>query len=245
MTAATYTLDFARSMNQSMTPEKALERAKELAVFRTDKFEVEDIQSDPALAKAAHAFLDSDAGKDNEFIGQMVEARTLRQGNLTPAQCKGILNVMRWQVLQQQRLASTPASLPADNAQAITKAIRNGTYTVVLNGEDDYVTIRISDSFIKGAAKGAQMVSYLSGSNNEHDYTGFAFLNGRWSRVWKKYADSERLVAALKVLTDGGDAEAGERYALASGNCYACGRKLTVPASLLRGLGPTCAEKGA
>ena len=36
---------------------------------------------------------------------------------------------------------------------------------------------------------------------------------------------------------------AGEAYALESANCFRCGRKLTVPVSIHRGLGPECASK--
>ena len=37
---------------------------------------------------------------------------------------------------------------------------------------------------------------------------------------------------------------AGLAFALREGACYRCGRTLTVPASVHRGLGPECARKG-
>ena len=68
--------------------------------------------------------------------------------------------------------------------------------------------------------------------------------------VWKRFADTGRLTAALQFLATGNVDEAheeflarAEAYALASGQCMRCGHKLTVPASLHRGLGPECAKR--
>lgn len=140
-----------------------------------------------------------------------------------------------------------------EQAQEVAGAeIRQGTYTVVLNGGEDYVTLRVEEAkFVKDAKK--MMISYLSGADNENSYTGFAFVNANGIAVWNKFKSNERLVKAAQVLWALAQTEAGlgeaheeflknaEAYALESGHCMRCLKKLTVPASLHRGLGPVCA----
>lgn len=126
--------------------------------------------------------------------------------------------------------------------------VQPGYYTIVFDeAADDRITLRVRDHWDEaGKARGEMVVDYLSGPENTRDYTGFAFLtphgrNAMWS-IWKRYRDNGRLARALEVLhKDPG--EAGMAYALRSGNCYRCGRTLTVPASVHRGLGPVCAGK--
>lgn len=146
-----------------------------------------------------------------------------------------------------------------DKAEADAKAedievhsvLKPGTYTVVLDGDDDRVTIRVdSATWAKDLPAGSLAVYYLSGADNEYDYTGFAFIVKGRPRVWSKFRDNGRLTAALHYLVNGDNMdEAHERflnlaeaYALESSNCLRCLRKLTVPASVHRGLGPVCAR---
>jgi Family of unknown function (DUF6011) len=136
---------------------------------------------------------------------------------------------------------------PAASKDAMPPAIPNGTYTVVLDAASgDYVTIRIAT---EKWCDGKVVASYLAGSDNESSYKGFAFVNENGINVWKRFAGNERLAAALEFLT-GNLTEAHEKflemaeaYAMESGKCMRCGRKLTVPTSLHRGLGPECASK--
>lgn len=124
-----------------------------------------------------------------------------------------------------------------------------GTYTVVLGADDDeYITLK----FEAGAkwADGKTVVSFLSGPDNEIAYTGFASLEPAGLRIWKRFKEDTRLVAAAQFLLTGNVDEAHERflnlaeaYALRSGRCMRCGHKLTVPTSLHRGLGPDCAGR--
>jgi hypothetical protein len=128
-------------------------------------------------------------------------------------------------------------------------APRVGTFTVVMGTERR--TIRIKKHWDAAeASKGTLVASYLSGQDNESSYTGFAFVTPRGKAiVWKKYRNgggSALIISALSFLLQSGDYEgAGLAYALESGNCYRCGRTLTVPASINRGLGPECAKKVA
>lgn len=126
--------------------------------------------------------------------------------------------------------------------------VQPGYYTIVFDeAADDRITLRVRDHWDEaGKARGEMVVDYLSGSENTRDYTGFAFLtphghSAMWS-IWKRFRNNGRLARALEVLHQDPE-EAGMAYALRSGNCYRCGRTLTVPASVHRGLGPVCAEK--
>lgn len=157
--------------------------------------------------------------------------------------------------------------------------IADGTYTVV-SGDDTlpagdrleaefqekhgmvkYVTIKLetgrhekADDGRKNFFFGKQIVSYLSGPDNENNFTGFAHLDESGGiHVWKRfrplYAESaiNKYIQALTLLQQQGigyQEEAGMTYALRSGRCRKCNRTLTVPASLHRGLGPVCAKGG-
>lgn len=125
--------------------------------------------------------------------------------------------------------------------------IKDGTYTIVLNEVGDYRTLRVVDAQGKmNRVTGTQVVSYLSGADNETSYTGFAFLEGNTIIVWSKFKADTMLVKALQTLVNADSEQQidyGAAYAMESGKCWHCGRKLTVPASLHRGVGPVCAEK--
>jgi hypothetical protein len=158
------------------------------------------------------------------------------------------------------RLVKIPAGVNIHTSTQTSKPepvksvkIHEGTYTVLL-GADDYVTLRVEKaSFIKDADK--TMVSYLYGPDNDLSYKGFAFVNTTGIAVWSKFKNESRIVKAANILWNIAQAEAGlidahelflqvaEAYALRSGNCIRCGKTLTVPASLTRGLGPVCAGR--
>jgi hypothetical protein len=131
---------------------------------------------------------------------------------------------------------------------ALDRDVPQGTFTIVKK-DGTYRTLQIE------AAKWCDnkiVASYLCGPDNELSYKGFAFIanNGRVS-IWSKFKENSDLVADLTwLLEEGNLVEAhntfldnAEQYALRSGRCMRCCRKLTVPASLHRGLGPVCADK--
>lgn len=134
-----------------------------------------------------------------------------------------------------------PFSLPKTpaNVEKICD-VRDGTYTVVFNNTENYRTLRIKTSKRK---QGFRIVSYLYGCDNTNDFKGFASPVGNELRFWKSFnasPDTEtNLIEAWKVVINDPQ-KAGEAYAMRSGNCYNCNRKLTVPTSLHRGLGPDC-----
>lgn len=144
------------------------------------------------------------------------------------------------------QMKAAPAVAEPASADPITPIAANGTYTVVLNERGDYRTIKLeSTSDQMGKPSGAQIAKYLSGADNESSYTGFAFVSGARVGIWAKFKADSTLAKALQILLSadpGARIDMGEAYAIESGNCWRCGRKLTVPASLKRGLGPICAE---
>lgn len=146
----------------------------------------------------------------------------------------------------EPRKASEPF-VPTTARPSLDLSTFVGTFTVV--DGDDYETIRIKAG--TGNFEGKFVASYLSGSDNETDYTGFAFIGTDGSvNVWKKFKTAEGKVSpamaskvlAVSVVLFGGADDAREAYAMRSGRCSRCNRKLTVPASLHRGMGPECAK---
>lgn len=123
--------------------------------------------------------------------------------------------------------------------KTVLPAIPDGYYTIVHEDAEasEHLTIRLrSDD-----RAGQQIASYLSGSDNTSDYTWFAFVRGQKMYMMRRFAENRRLKDALELLLDGQHKLAGKAYALASGNCWRCGRLLTDPESIERGVGPICA----
>jgi len=93
---------------------------------------------------------------------------------------------------------------------------------------------------------GQRFVSLLTGADNTSDYTYLGLLTAtgefRMTRASRMASDSLPVVAfgffAKKVLIEGSLPEALEvRH---EGHCGRCGRALTVPESIDRGIGPEC-----
>jgi hypothetical protein len=116
-------------------------------------------------------------------------------------------------------------------------AVWPGTYTV--ETETDRRTFRVSvqPSDAKFAPNSV-IIEVLNGPNNTEDFTGFAFLDGKTLRPWKRFKDASDLLEFAQRLVD--DPEA----ALVAKHCARCGEVLTVPESIRRGYGPVCARKG-
>jgi hypothetical protein len=132
--------------------------------------------------------------------------------------------------LNATSVASTPFKVP------------DGRYTV--EWENEYKTVRVTHQskeadFMPGRA----LLSFLSGPNNDRDYTRFAHVDETGSvHIWKKHQANETLREVVKVLL-GDPKAASQAYARESGCCGICGRTLTTPESLEAGIGPVCAER--
>ena len=182
--------------------------------------------------------------------------------DLTDQETKDYVFAMRlvWKRLQVESEKEVPAIAPAKTTELVpTKALSdeqdgdtskehpahrvpNGYYTVKMaNGE--HRTYRLKDHWVEEEAKvGVQVAYLLTGPDNSNDYSGMAFVKGAKVYAWKKFKGNTMAVTGLNFLVQGSHGEAGEMFAMKSGKCWRCGHKLTVPASLHRGLGPICAQ---
>jgi hypothetical protein len=119
-----------------------------------------------------------------------------------------------------------------------------GRYTVVT--EDGHRTYKIDD-VTEGSFRGKTIVSVLIGPDNTRNYLGIGFLNRQTAElyVWSRHRGTKHGVRSrydLGVIMRT-EEESRLNYALKSGRCARCGRELTVPASIHRGLGPECAKR--
>jgi len=124
----------------------------------------------------------------------------------------------------------------------------NGCYTITNRTTGEHRTFRIRTQGKDSAfASCKRILSLLMGSNNEHDYRGFAFVGRDGSiRLWRKmdlphYRAYARLIRWTLVEPR---AEALAKYEIqAEGRCIVCNRKLTHPDSIKTGIGPICAQR--
>lgn len=193
--------------------------------------------------------------RQQNFLRTLITERTVAQHGITDVDA--FMAIPRTKQ-EASRLIDTLIAMPrqtAARAEATvrradvtgTRTLENGTYTVV-RPDGTYVTLRVKAHWeADRAARGDQVVQYLSGPDNTTNFTGFAFLNGTNARVWSRMVGrvNNQNAALCHLLNQGVEdrATARETYALRSGRCSNCGRRLTVPASLHRGLGPECARR--
>jgi len=123
--------------------------------------------------------------------------------------------------------------------------IVDGTYTVILPG-GDYRTLKIRTQDQDATFKpGTRLISYLNGPDNWKNYQGFGeVLPGNVLKVWLKHQSATQIIACAHILLSGPEAmvDGLMAYGIASGSCGVCGKKLTTPESLERGIGPECAK---
>ena len=195
----------------------------------------------PATEKQVK-FLNDLAAKRVVPTNVLADIEAAEAGLLAKADASNLIDLLKG--FPFARRTETPAV--TTQAPAVTvRDIPSGIFTIA--DGSGHTTLKVT----KNAewCDGKTVISYLFGSDNEMSYKGFAFVTTSGVKVWKKFADNGRLVAAAQFLMTGSLDEArenflnlAEAYALRSGNCMACGRTLTVPASLNRGLGPICAQ---
>lgn len=152
----------------------------------------------------------------------------------------------KWEVRHNQpcpEAGSTVAPTP-DTLPERTFSVPDGRYTVVW--DNNYKTIRVQTQDVFATfMPGRVVLSFLSGPNNDRDYTSFAHVDERGNvRIWSKHQANATLREAVKFLV-GNPKAASQAYAIESNACSRCNRTLTVPASLHAGLGPECAKKVA
>ena len=126
------------------------------------------------------------------------------------------------------------------------QTIHDGFYTIAHG--TSHKTFRLQTQPADAAfAPNKQVIGFLRGSNNEADYTSFAFVIDGRIVPWKRFQSGyEQVLQAAKYLVSGpseSHEKAGRFYAMQSGRCYACNRLLTDPLSIELGIGPTCRNK--
>ena len=169
--------------------------------------------------------------KFSELAPIAIEAFPGRTRSDASASIDRALNTLKG--LKAQAPAPAPAAAPAPT----TFHVHPGVYTVEsATGRRTFkVEVQASDAKF---APGQVIISYLSGADNDSDYTGFGFVVGSTVRPWKRHAGSTELLAFASLLMADPDA------ALVSKNCARCNRTLTTPQSIKDGLGPECVKHG-
>lgn len=110
--------------------------------------------------------------------------------------------------------------------------------------------------------KDTRQVSVLAGPDNTRNYQGFGFVKPNGIVIWKRlrgpvafsvnrwsadYSAHEKFAHMVwNLLAEGGNAQqyldlGYEVHGEAA--CFRCGRKLTTPESIERGIGPVCEAK--
>lgn len=200
-------------------------------------------QAIPLISPNQEAFLLSLMEQTGTGIDQDV-------GSLDRAQASEWIGKLLEKKESMPKKENAARDLPAN---VLGDQVPRGRYTVVFRRHDedgnhvpgeDRITLRFREPNM-GRWKGTQLVEYLAGPNNENDYVRC----GNWTeggyRIWNRFKDDGRVNEGVRFMAgadDGSRREAGHVYSLASGNCWRCGRTLTVPASINRGLGPECAS---
>lgn len=125
----------------------------------------------------------------------------------------------------------------------------NATFTIVSTKTGTRFTYKVRRSKEEAGKDVVYFVSLLNGPDNQNDYCymgiitarGFIFANKKSSvqsdapssKAWRWFFDAvlagARMPATLEVWHEG--------------KCGRCGRALTVPESIARGIGPECADK--
>lgn len=218
------------------------------------KFTATDVLNSEGLRLAANAYATTYAGTF-QFMVDMRKAAVSPKGLSFPM-AAGVLNCLVAQVRRDRvnTVAKGVATDPATATQATVQQEpqRPGIFTIILDAEtNDRVTLRLKNMKPEqlehyNRPTGSQVLEYLDGPDNESCYRGFAFVTGRDAKIWKKFQNADRLAIATQLLMEAPTEQLfayGLEYALVSNNCWVCGHRLTVPASVCKGIGPVCDGK--
>jgi hypothetical protein len=127
----------------------------------------------------------------------------------------------------------------------------DGTYTVILSNDNDYVTLRVQKLDLGDCRKyripdGTRIISYLNGPDNGKNFKKMGWMDGSYVFLRDAGPSAERRQRAMRILVLADEitlGDYGEGYAKRSQRCCKCLKKLTVPASLHRGQGPICWQR--
>lgn len=125
-----------------------------------------------------------------------------------------------------------------------------GCATFTVETPDGHVTYKVTHKEANGKFRESWFAALLTGPDNEHSYTYLGVLNSHDGSVRltakSAYAANSypvRLLNRILARVWLGDHNAYEIHGYKThheGKCGRCGRKLTVPESIERGIGPEC-----
>lgn len=121
----------------------------------------------------------------------------------------------------------------------------NAVVTLVSKRSGDRFTYRVQQAQPReGQAQSPYFVAVLIGPDNRHDYRflGTIFPDGNY-RHGKKSQIPEEAPSAKAWAWTWVHLDTDQVEVWHEGTCSRCGRALTDPASIERGLGPICAER--
>lgn len=92
-------------------------------------------------------------------------------------------------------------------------------------------------------APGRRILSILIGPENTSDFEGLAWVENDGFKLWKRHRGTkmERYADLLWMMLTGCEAD-GHTLEVAK-HCLVCGRLLTTPEAITRGIGPLCWER--
>lgn len=126
----------------------------------------------------------------------------------------------------------------------------NAIFTLTSKKSDNHLTFKMRKADGPNFSDDAYFISYLSGPNNDADYSylGMLFINNGKLTIRmtaKSPSDQSRTMAAFTYFLgrlEKGDL--GEQLDFQhAGRCGRCGRTLTDPESIRTGLGPICRQQ--
>ena len=90
-----------------------------------------------------------------------------------------------------------------------------------------------------------RLISLLSGPDNQGDWRAIGVVDEDGIHLFNKHLGTDlhaRSQILWKILVDE-DEDLDDYDVIESARCYMCNRELTVPESILTGIGPVCAER--
>lgn len=183
----------------------------------------------------------------NTLVAERVMTVALRE-RVADCNTKKSASALIADLLAQPRKAGSGrtqvASIVANTAP--TRVVPEGIYTVT-DGMGGWITLKVDKATW---AENKTVIGVLNGSDNDFSYKNFGFITAQGIKRWGNSQVSERTLAGAQFLLTGSLDEAREQFlnlaeahAISSGKCLACLHTLTVPVSVARGLGPTCARR--
>lgn len=137
-----------------------------------------------------------------------------------------------------------------DNRANAASYVFGGKAKVTVVGRASRFTFRVTKAKEGSKWEGCIFIEVLSGPDNENDFQRLGMIRSKGGFVPVKGGVSADATSfkAFKWLVEHG-LQSNEAFAQCEvwhhGKCSACGRSLTDPASIERGLGPICAERAA